>query len=41
MHEIQEMFGGDFSEPHAVPPLLLAGIDDEEPAEPHLVRGID
>ncbi|MEU6459581.1 MULTISPECIES: hypothetical protein [unclassified Streptomyces] len=41
MHETPEMFGGEFGEPQAMPPLLLAGIDEEDPAEPHLVRGID
>ncbi|GAA2604955.1 MULTISPECIES: hypothetical protein [Streptomyces] len=41
MHEIPELFGGEFGESQATPPLLLAGIDDEDPAEQHLVRGID
>lgn len=27
--------------PGAVPPLLLAGIDEDDLAEPHVVRGID
>ncbi|WP_328930810.1 MULTISPECIES: surface protein [unclassified Streptomyces] len=27
--------------PSAPPPLLLAGIDEEEWGEPHVVRGID
>lgn len=27
--------------PRTVPPLLLAGIDEDDMAEPHVVRGID
>ncbi|MEU3255888.1 hypothetical protein [Streptomyces sp. NPDC006997] len=27
--------------PHPVPPLRLAGIDEDDTFEPHLVRGID
>ncbi|MFI1927338.1 MULTISPECIES: hypothetical protein [unclassified Streptomyces] len=27
--------------PAAVPPLRLAGIDEDDLADPHLVRGID
>ncbi|MFE6286043.1 hypothetical protein [Streptomyces sp. NPDC057877] len=27
--------------PHRVPPLRLAGIDEDDTFEPHLVRGID
>ncbi|WP_168712399.1 hypothetical protein [Streptomyces sp. A1277] len=27
--------------PCTVPPLLLAGIDEDDTAEPHVVRGID
>lgn len=27
--------------PGAVPPLRLAGIDEDDMAEPHVVRGID
>ncbi|WP_210581166.1 hypothetical protein [Streptomyces sp. GESEQ-4] len=30
----------DLSLPH-VPPLLLAGIDEDDTWEPHVVRGID
>jgi hypothetical protein len=26
---------------HSAPPLYLAGCDDEENGEPHVVRGID
>ncbi|MFH8620232.1 hypothetical protein ACH4E8_34845 [Streptomyces sp. NPDC017979] len=47
MEEVVQEYGSPFRHiPPWVPPLLLAGVDDEtdpgpEPEEQHIVRGID
>ncbi|MFI6644701.1 hypothetical protein [Streptomyces sp. NPDC050504] len=42
MHQNHEKSRRQFRDiPPTAPPLLLAGADDEDATEPHLVRGID
>ncbi|MFJ3533161.1 hypothetical protein [Streptomyces sp. NPDC090132] len=38
VHETVDFFPGSMG---SIPPLRLAGIDEDDIAEPHVVRGID
>ncbi|MFI8324562.1 hypothetical protein [Streptomyces sp. NPDC085529] len=42
MHELEEEDGGPLRGiPAGAPPLRLAGVDEEDHGELHIVRGID